>query len=98
MAGDNRLIVTTIQKLNRAIKSQRHEAAMESLKDNALYLSLMNATVPNLAKPIKISSNSLPKPKCLALPGLPSLPITLLATNTVNALPKTYSRNVCINM
>jgi type I restriction enzyme, R subunit len=33
MAGDNTLIVTTIQKLNRAIKSQRHETAMDSLKD-----------------------------------------------------------------
>ena len=36
MAGDNPLIVTTIQKLNRAIKSQRHEAAMESLKDKRI--------------------------------------------------------------
>ncbi|WP_414546189.1 type I restriction endonuclease subunit R [Nostoc sp. CCY0012] len=36
MAGDNRLIVTTIQKLNRAIKSQRHEAAMEKLKDKRI--------------------------------------------------------------
>ncbi|QLE40438.1 type I restriction endonuclease subunit R [Nostoc sp. C052] len=36
MAGDSRLIVTTIQKLNRAIKSQRHEAAMESLKDKRI--------------------------------------------------------------
>jgi type I restriction enzyme, R subunit len=36
MAGDNPLIVTTIQKLNRAIKSQRHEAAMESLKDQRI--------------------------------------------------------------
>ncbi len=36
MAGDNRLIVTTIQKLNRAIKSQRHETAMEKLKDKRI--------------------------------------------------------------
>ncbi len=36
MAGDNPLIVTTIQKLNRAIKSQRHEVAMESLKDKRI--------------------------------------------------------------
>ena len=32
MAGNSSLIVTTIQKLNTAIKSQRHEAAMEALK------------------------------------------------------------------
>ncbi|MDZ8138446.1 MAG: type I restriction endonuclease subunit R [Nostoc sp. DedQUE04] len=36
MAGDNPLIVTTIQKLNRAIKSQRHETAMEKLKDKRI--------------------------------------------------------------
>ncbi|MFB2895191.1 type I restriction endonuclease subunit R [Aerosakkonemataceae cyanobacterium BLCC-F50] len=36
MAGDSRLIVTTIQKLNRAIKSQKHEAAMENLKDKRI--------------------------------------------------------------
>lgn len=36
MAGDSRLIVTTIQKLNRAIKSQRHEGAMEGLKDKRI--------------------------------------------------------------
>lgn len=33
MAGDSSLIVTTIQKLNTAIKATRHEAAMEALKD-----------------------------------------------------------------
>jgi type I restriction enzyme R subunit len=36
MAGDNSLIVTTIQKLNRAIISQKHETAMESLKDKRI--------------------------------------------------------------
>ncbi|RUR80746.1 hypothetical protein DSM107007_39150 [Nostoc sp. PCC 7120 = FACHB-418] len=36
MAGDSRLIVTTIQKLNRAIKSPRHEAAMSGLKDQPI--------------------------------------------------------------
>ncbi|MTJ19831.1 type I restriction endonuclease subunit R [Dolichospermum sp. UHCC 0352] len=36
MAGDSRLIVTTIQKLNTAIKKPRHEAAMESLKDQRI--------------------------------------------------------------
>lgn len=36
MAGDSHLIVTTIQKLNRAIKSQKHEVAMESLKDKRI--------------------------------------------------------------
>ena len=33
MAGENQLIVTTIQKLNTAISKDRHESAMESLKD-----------------------------------------------------------------
>lgn len=33
MAGDNPLIVTTIQKLNTAIIKTRHEAAMDSLRD-----------------------------------------------------------------
>lgn len=33
MAGENKLIVTTIQKLNTAITKARHEAAMEALKD-----------------------------------------------------------------
>ena len=33
LAGENKLIVTTIQKLNTAIKSSRHERAMERLKD-----------------------------------------------------------------
>lgn len=33
MAGDNPLIVTTIQKLNAAIKKPRHEKAMAALKD-----------------------------------------------------------------
>ena len=33
MAGDNPLIVTTIQKLNTAIKATRHEGAMDTLKD-----------------------------------------------------------------
>ncbi|ABA88152.1 type I restriction-modification system, restriction subunit [Syntrophotalea carbinolica DSM 2380] len=33
MAGDNSLIVTTIQKLNTAIKKPRHEKAMEALRD-----------------------------------------------------------------
>ena len=36
MAGDNPLIVTTIQKLNTAIKKPRHEAAMENLKDKRI--------------------------------------------------------------
>ncbi|AFW95619.1 type I restriction-modification system R subunit [Anabaena sp. 90] len=36
MAGDSRLIVTTIQKLNTAIKKPRHEAAMEGLKDQRI--------------------------------------------------------------
>ncbi|MBO1053534.1 MAG: type I restriction endonuclease subunit R [Dolichospermum sp. DET73] len=36
MAGDSCLIVTTIQKLNTAIKKPRHEAAMESLKDQRI--------------------------------------------------------------
>jgi len=36
MAGDNPLIVTTIQKLNTAIKNPRHEAAMESLRDQRI--------------------------------------------------------------
>lgn len=33
MAGNNPLIITTIQKLNTAIKKPRHEAAMEALRD-----------------------------------------------------------------
>lgn len=33
MAGDSPLTVTTIQKLNTAIKAPRHEAAMEALRD-----------------------------------------------------------------
>ncbi|AFI84967.1 restriction endonuclease subunit R [Methylophaga nitratireducenticrescens] len=33
MAGENKLIVTTIQKLNTAISKPRHEAAMEALRD-----------------------------------------------------------------
>ena len=33
MSGENQLIVTTIQKLNTAISKDRHESAMESLKD-----------------------------------------------------------------
>lgn len=33
MAGDNKLIVTTIQKLNTAISKPRHEDAMEALRD-----------------------------------------------------------------
>ena len=36
MAGDNPLIVTTIQKLNTAIKKPRHEVAMENLKDKRI--------------------------------------------------------------
>lgn len=36
MAGDNRLIVTTIQKLNTAIKKPRHETAMENLRDKRI--------------------------------------------------------------
>lgn len=36
MAGDNPLIVTTIQKLNSAIKKPKHEAAMETLKDKRI--------------------------------------------------------------
>jgi len=36
MAGDSSLIVTTIQKLNTAIKKPKHEAAMESLKDKRI--------------------------------------------------------------
>ena len=36
MGGDNPLIVTTIQKLNTAIKKPRHEAAMENLKDKRI--------------------------------------------------------------
>jgi type I restriction enzyme, R subunit len=33
MAGDNPLIVTTIQKLNTAIKKTKHEVAMDALRD-----------------------------------------------------------------
>lgn len=33
MAGDNSLIVTTIQKLNAAITRKKHEAAMDALRD-----------------------------------------------------------------
>ena len=36
MAGENPLIVTTIQKLNTAIKNPRHETAMEALKDKRI--------------------------------------------------------------
>jgi type I restriction enzyme, R subunit len=36
MTGDNSLIVTTIQKLNTAIKKPRHETAMGSLKDKRI--------------------------------------------------------------
>ncbi|WP_121968839.1 type I restriction endonuclease subunit R [Leptolyngbya sp. BC1307] len=36
MTGDSSLIVTTIQKLNTAIKSQRHEAAMAPLQDQRI--------------------------------------------------------------
>ncbi len=36
MTGDDPLIVTTIQKLNNAIKRPRHEAAMERLKDKRI--------------------------------------------------------------
>jgi type I restriction enzyme R subunit len=36
MSGDSSLIVTTIQKLNRAIKSPRHEMDMASLKDQRI--------------------------------------------------------------
>ena len=36
MTGDNPLIVTTIQKLNTAIKKPRHETAMGSLRDKSI--------------------------------------------------------------
>ena len=36
MTGDNPLIVTTIQKLNTAIKKPRHETAMGSLRDKRI--------------------------------------------------------------
>lgn len=36
MAGDNPLIVTTIQKLNTAIKKPKHEAVMENLRDKPI--------------------------------------------------------------
>ena len=36
MAGKNALIVTTLQKLNSAIKRPRHEKAMEALKDKRM--------------------------------------------------------------
>jgi type I restriction enzyme, R subunit len=36
MTGDNSLIVTTIQKLNTAIKKTRHETAMGSLRDKRI--------------------------------------------------------------
>ena len=36
MAGHSKLIVTTIQKLNAAIKKPRHEAAMEDLRDKRI--------------------------------------------------------------
>ncbi|MEL4895273.1 type I restriction endonuclease subunit R [Crocosphaera sp. Alani8] len=36
MAGTNKLIVTTIQKLNTAIKKPRHEAAMEALRNQPI--------------------------------------------------------------
>ena len=36
MAGENPLIVTTIQKLNTAINKPRHEEAMETLKDKRI--------------------------------------------------------------
>lgn len=36
MAGDSQLIVTTIQKLNVAIKTSRHEAAMDQLKEQRI--------------------------------------------------------------
>lgn len=36
MAGDNPLIITTIQKLNSAIKKPKHEVAMDDLKDKRI--------------------------------------------------------------
>ncbi len=36
MAGENNLIVTTIQKLNTAIKKPKHESAMENLKEKPI--------------------------------------------------------------
>jgi type I restriction enzyme, R subunit len=36
MAGDSSLIVTTIQKLNTAIKKPKHEAAMDNLRDKRI--------------------------------------------------------------
>ncbi|WP_257287711.1 HsdR family type I site-specific deoxyribonuclease [Endozoicomonas sp. SESOKO2] len=36
IAGDNGLIVTTLQKLNTAIKKTKHQAAMEALRDKRI--------------------------------------------------------------
>lgn len=64
----DKLIVTTIQKLNRAISTERYLESIDYLKNKKWSLFLMNVIAVNLVRPIRTSKNSSAMHKCLVLP------------------------------
>ncbi len=67
----DKLIVTTIQKLNRAISTDRYLESIDYLKIKKWCLSLMNVIAVNLVRPIRTSKSSSAMHKCLDLPVTP---------------------------
>jgi type I site-specific restriction-modification system R (restriction) subunit len=61
----DKLIVTTIQKLNRAISTDRYLEHINYLKDKKWYSFLMNVIAVNLVIPIKTLKSSLAMHRCL---------------------------------
>lgn len=51
----DKLIVTTIQKLNRAISTERYLESIDYLKNKKWSLFLMNVIAVNLVRPIRTS-------------------------------------------
>jgi len=97
MAGENALIVTTLQKLNSAIKRPRHEKAMEALKDKRMVFIFDECHRSQFGRIRTLSIISV-MPSCSALPAHRFLPKTPRPISTASEPPKVCLVIDCISM
>lgn len=71
MAGKNQLIVTTIQKLNTAIKNPRHEKAIEALKNKPIVFIFDECHRSQFGKTHKNIKNFFSKAQMFGFTGTP---------------------------
>lgn len=71
MAGENKLIVTTIQKLNSAINKPRHEKAMEELRDKPIVFIFDECHRSQFGQTHKNIVNFFPKAQMFGFTGTP---------------------------